>query len=35
MSDLNLLVCEVRQGGVLSLVLFALYVNDVIEKLSS
>ena len=34
LSDMISLVCGVRQGGVLSPVLFAVYVNDIIEKLS-
>src|SRR5688572_29650750 len=33
-SDMITLTCGVRQGGVLSPVLFAVYVNDLIEKLS-
>jgi len=32
-SHLFVLRCGVRQGGVLSLVLFAVYVNDIINKL--
>ena len=34
LSDLIVLACGVRQGGALSAILFAVYVNDVIEKLS-
>ena len=33
-SDVVKLQCGVRQGGVLSPVLFAVYVNDVIMALS-
>ena len=33
-SDMITVTCAVRQGGVLSPVLFAVYVNDLIEKLS-
>ena len=32
-SHLFVLQCGVRQGGVLSHVLFAVYVNDIINKL--
>ena len=34
MSDMISLGCGVRQGGVLSPILFSVYVNDIIEKLS-
>src|SRR6218665_3282926 len=34
LSDMITLNCGVRQGGVLSPVLFAVYVNELIEKLS-
>jgi len=34
LSDVIALDCGVRQGGVLSPVLFAVYVNELIEKLS-
>ena len=28
------MVCDVRQGGVISPVLFAVYVDDIIERLN-
>ena len=34
LDDMILLVCEVKKCGALSLILFTVYVNDLIEKLS-
>ena len=33
LSDMIILVCGVRKGGVLSTILLTVYVNDIIEKL--